>query len=263
MIDFGVFRDVMASEWTKVRSVRSTYWTLLAAIILGVGFSAAISAGNAHDYKHADLADKVLFDPTRLSTAGLLFFAQLALGVLAILVMSSEYSTGTIRATMAAVPKRGYTLAAKAILVGVLSGALAMGLAFSGFFICQPIIAHYHAPTASIHGPGVFRAVIGGGLYIAALTLFALGLATIIRHTAGAITALVGTVFILPIVTQLLPDSWQHDFSRYLPANAGSAISSTIPDPNSLTPWVGYFVFVGWAALALGVGWYLLRTRDV
>jgi ABC-type transport system involved in multi-copper enzyme maturation permease subunit len=261
MIDVGVFRDVLASEWIKLRSVRSTYWSIIASVILALGLSAAISAGNAHEYATMDLRDRLLFDPTSLSTAGL-FFAQLALGVMAILVVSSEYSTGTIRTTFAAVPKRGYTLAGKTLLVGTISGALAIGLAFGGFFICQPIFHHYHLGV-SIHAPHVFRAVIGGGLYITVLVLFAMGLAMIIRHTAGAITALVGTVFILPIVTQLLPDTWQRDFSRYLPANAGSQITSTVHDPKLLMPWPGFFVFVGWAILSLAVGWFLVRSRDV
>lgn len=261
MIDIALFRDVAKSEWTKLRSVKSTYWTVLSAIVLGIGLGAAISAGNAHDYRHLSLQDKLTFDPTSLSTAGL-FFAQLALGVLAILVMSSEYSTGTIRTTMAAVPQRGYTLVAKSLLVGLLSLLLATGMAFVAFFIGQAIFAGFNL-NVSIHDPGVLRAVIGAGLYIGVLTLFAVGLATIIRHTAGAITALVAVVFIIPIVSTLLPDSWQHDFSRYLPANAGSAITSVVHDSSALPPWPGFFVFLAWAVVSIGVGGYLLRTRDV
>jgi ABC-type transport system involved in multi-copper enzyme maturation permease subunit len=202
-----------------------------------------------------------MFDPTSLSTAGL-FFAQLALGVLAILVMTSEYSTGTIRTTMAAVPQRGYTLAAKSLLVGVLSLLLSTALAFGAFFVCHAIFVHYHL-AVSITAPGVLRAVVGAALYIAVLTLFAIGLGTIIRHTAGAITALVAIVFIVPIVSQLLPDAWQNNFSRYLPANAGGAITAVVHQSNSLRPWVGFAVFLAWAVASLAVGWFMLRTRDV
>jgi ABC-type transport system involved in multi-copper enzyme maturation permease subunit len=261
MSDVALFRDVTRSEWTKLRSVRSTYWTVLTAIALAIGLSAAISAGNAHDYKNMSVSDRLTFDPTSLSTAGL-FFAQLALGVLAILVMTSEYSTGTIRTTFSAVPQRGYTLAAKSMLVSLLSFVLATGLAFGSFFLGQLILEKL-APSASIGDPGVARAVVGAGLYIAVLTVFAIGLATIIRHTAGAITALVAIVFIVPIVSNLLPDSWQKHFSSYLPANAGGAITAVVHQPNSLDPWTGFFVFLAWAVAAVGIGWFMLRTRDV
>jgi hypothetical protein len=262
MIDLPLFRDVLASEWTKLRTVRSTYWTILVAIILGIGLGCAISAGNAHAYHSMSFRDRLEFDPTAFSTAGL-FFAQLALGVFAILTMTSEYSTGTIRTTMAAVPQRGYTLVAKALLICVISLVVATGIAFAAFFICQQIFAHYHL-AVSIHAPGVLRAVIGGGLYVGVLTLFAIGLATIIRHTAGAITTLVAVVFIVPSVSQLLPHAWKVDFSRYLPANAGSAIIQVVHiDNDTLRPWPGFIVFVIWAAVILAIGWSLLRARDV
>jgi ABC-2 type transport system permease protein len=176
--------------------------------------------------------------------------------------MSSEYSTGTIRTTLAAVPQRGYVLAAKALLVAGLSLALAVGIAFSAFFICETIFSNYGIHV-SIHHPGTLRAVIGAGLYIGVLTLFALGLAAIIRHTAGAITALVAIVFIIPIVSNLLPDSWQQNFSRYLPANAGSSITQTVQITGNLSPWRGFIVFAIWAVVTVGVGGLLLRRRDV
>jgi ABC-2 type transport system permease protein len=261
MIDLPLFRDVLVSEWTKLRSVRSTYWSIVAAIVVGIGLGAAISAGNAHSYSHMSRQDKLSFDPTSLSTAGL-FFAQLALGVMAIMAITSEYSTGTIRTSLSAVPQRGYVLAAKALLISVLSLLIATGIAFAGFFVGQAIFAGHHLQV-SISAPGVLRAVIGAGLYIGALTLFALGLATILRRTAGAITALTAIVFILPGVSQLLPDSWQDNLSRYFPANAGGTITSVVHQSHTLSPWQGYFVFLAWAALMLGIGWLLLRRRDV
>lgn len=261
MTDLSLFRDVLRSEWTKLRSVRSTYWTVLTAIALGVGLGCAISAGNASAYKDMSIQDKLTFDPTALSTAGL-FFAQLSLGVLAIMAMSSEYSTGTIRTTLAAVPQRNYVLIAKALLVAGLSLLIAAGIAFGTFFICETIFSNYGIHV-SIHHPGTLRAVVGAALYIGVLSLFAVGLAAIIRHTAGAITALVAIVFIIPIVSNLLPDSWQQNFSRYLPANAGGSITQTIQVTGNLSPWRGFLVFVIWAVVSVGVGGYLLRSRDV
>jgi ABC-2 type transport system permease protein len=261
MIDIGLFRDVLASEWTKLRSVRSTYWSILAAIVVGIGLSAAISAGNAHAYSHMSSQDRLTFDPTALSLAGF-FFAQLALGVFAIVTITAEYSTGTIRTTLSAVPQRGYVLASKALLVSLTSLILGIGIAFASFSVSQLIFKGHHLNVPLSH-PGVLRAVIGSALYVSALTLFALGIGAVIRHTAGAITVLTGVVFILPGVSQLLPDSWQNDLSRYFPANAGSVITNVVAQPNTLSPWTGFGVFLIWVVALLGAGWYLLRTRDV
>lgn len=261
MIDFALYRNAVASEWTKLRSVRSTYLAILIAIVLGIGLSAGISAASGSSYSDLELHDRLIFDPAAISLAGL-FFAQLALGVFAIVTMSAEYSTGTIRTTMAAIPTRGYVLAAKATVVGAVSALVGIGTSFAAFALGQAILGHYHL-SVSISDAGVTRAVLGGGLYIIAMVLLALGLATIIRHTAGAITTLVAIVFIIPAVSQLLPDSLQRNFTRYLPANAGDAIRTTVHVPQMLSPWVGYAVFLAWTALSLAIGWYLLRTRDV
>jgi ABC-2 type transport system permease protein len=261
MIDLGLFRDVLASEWTKLRSVRSTYWSIVAAVVLAIGLGAAISAGQAHAYPNMSPSDQLTFDATSITQAGF-FFAQLALGVFAIMTMSAEYSTGTIRTTVAAVPQRGYVIAAKAVLVSSVSFVVSTIAAFVAFFLGQLILKGHHLNVPLSH-PGTLRAVIGSGLYIAALTLFALGMATLIRSTAGSITALAAIVFILPGVSQALPDSWQHDFARYLPANAGSSITNTITTSDSLGPWTGYFVLLIWVVVVLGAGTYVLRKRDV
>jgi ABC-2 type transport system permease protein len=261
MIDIGLFRSVLLSEWTKLRSVRSTYWTIVAAIVLGIGLSAAICAAQGHAYSGDSFHDRAVFDPTSFSLAGL-FFAQLALGVMAIMVMSAEYSTGMIRATLAAVPQRGYVLAAKAVVVAVTGFVVGTSIAFASFFLGQLIFSHYSL-NVTLGDPGVLRAVIGGGLYITALMLMALGLAALIRHTAGAITLVVGIAFIVPIFAQLLPHTWQQDLVRYLPAEAGSSILNVIPSSDSLGPWAGFGFFLIWVAAFIAGGWYLLRTRDV
>lgn len=261
MSDVGLFGDVLTSEWTKLRTIRSTYWSILAAVVLGIGLGAAIAAANAHAYPQLSPQDKATFDPTSLSTAGL-FFSQLALGVVAIMTMTAEYSTGTIRATLCAVPQRGYVLAAKSLLVAVISFVVATAVAFAAFFIGQAIFSGRHLQV-TLGDPGVLRAVIGGGLYMVGLALFAIGLATIIRHTAGAITILVALVFVLPAVSNAFPQSWQHDVFRYFPANAGGAVTSVVRTSTSLGPWTGLAVFAVWVALSLGTAWYLLLHRDV
>jgi ABC-2 type transport system permease protein len=261
MSDVGLFGDVLASEWTKLRSIRSTYWSILAAVVLGIGLGAAIAAANAHAYPQLSPQDKATFDPTSLSTAGL-FFSQLALGVMAIMTMSAEYSSGTIRATLCAVPQRGYVLAAKSLVVTIVSFIVAIVVSFAAFFIGQAIFSGRHLEV-TLGDPGVLQAVIGVGLYMIGLALFSIGLATIIRHTAGAITVLVAVVFVLPVVSNAFPTSWQHDVIRYFPANAGGAITSVVRTSTSLGPWTGLAVFAVWVAVTLGTGWFLLRNRDV
>lgn len=256
-----IFGDVLRSEWTKLRTVRSTYWGVLAAIAVGVGLSAAISAANVSAYDQMTPADKATFDPASLSLAGL-FFSQLAIGVVGVLTITAEFSTGMIRTTLSAVPQRGIVVAAKSVVVAVTAFAVGVVTAFAAFEVGQVIFSGKHLEV-TLSDPGVLRAVIGGALYLLVLALFALGIGLIIRHSAGAITALVAIVFILPAVSQALPDTWQRDFARYLPANAGGAVTNVKSMTNMLSPWAGFAVFCGWALLALAIGGYLLRRRDV
>jgi ABC-2 type transport system permease protein len=262
MIDLGLFRDSLAAEWTKLRSVRSTYWSIFATILLGIGLSALIAWGNAHAFAHnPTFRDRVTFDATSRSEVGL-FFAQLSLGVFATLAMTAEYSTGTIRTTIASIPQRGYVLATKTLLITFIALALAFAMAFGAFFIGQAIFTSDHL-NVTLGDPHVLRAVVGSALYIGVIALLSVGLATIIRHSAGTITAVVALVFIVPIMSNLLPVDWQNDFARYLPANAGGAVTMVVPDANTLGPWTGFAVFLAWAVAAMGAGWYLLKRRDV
>jgi hypothetical protein len=260
-MDFSLLGDVLRSEFTKLRSVRSTYWSTLIAIIIGIGLSAAIAAAVGSGFNNMSVSDQRTFDPVSNSLNGL-GFAQLAFGVIAIMSFTSEYSSGSIRTTIAAVPQRRYVVIAKAVWVALLSGVVSIGISFGAFFAGQAVLSHYGL-NVSIHYPGAIRAVFGGGLYMAGLSLFALGLGAIIRHTAGAITTLVALMFILPGPLSALPDNWQHNLVRYLPAEAGTAIGNVVSVPTSLPPWRGYLLFVAWCMLALGIGTYLLRTRDV
>jgi ABC-type transport system involved in multi-copper enzyme maturation permease subunit len=264
MPDVGLLRDSFRSEWTKLWSVRSTYWTLFATLVLGVGFGALISWGAGHSFASDSPGDKATFDPTAVSLAGM-FLGQLALGVMAIILMTSEYSTGSIRTTMSATPQRGYVLAAKTLIIATGGLLISAIVSFLAFFVGQAILSNYGL-NVSLSNSTVLRAVVGSALYLAVLMLFALGLATLIRHTAGTITILVGIVFILPIFLPLLPDMWQHDLVRYLPSEAGRALISTVPGDNpsnTLPPWGGFAVFLAWAAALLGAGWLVLRRRDV
>ncbi|MGA7418516.1 MAG: ABC transporter permease [Acidimicrobiales bacterium] len=258
------WQGVIRSEWTKMRSVRSTTWSLIVMFILSVGIGILATATEASRWSHASLKDRILFDPTSLSLTGLLF-GQLCIGVLGVIVMSSEYGTGTIRATLAAIPNRRLVLAAKAGVFTALALVIGEIISFLSFYIGQGFLSG-SAPQATLGQPGVLRAVIGGGLYIAVLGLFALGLATIIRHTAGAITAFATVLLILPLISQALPSSINDVVARYLPANIGVVMmtvhSGFRSDAPMFTPWVGFAVLCGYAAAALLVGGWLMSRRD-
>lgn len=248
------------AEWTKLRSVRSTGWTLLTAVGLTVGFGALVGVSQMSSWDHLDRAEQLRFDPTSFSLSGL-FLAQLAIGVLGVLIVTSEYATGQIRATLAATPQRRTVLTAKALaLIGVLA-VTGLAASVSAFALGQRIFAT-KGLDASLTDPGVLRAVIGGALYLTAVGLLGLGLGAILRRTAGAVAALVGLLVVVPLVTSFLPSSWNALIGKYLPAQAGMSVFRVVPDPNALTPWAGYTVLLAYAVASLVLGGYLLVHRD-
>ena len=277
-------RRAMAAEWTKLWSVRSTLWTLIATGFAVVGLC-ALTTGTVNP-------SEIIDDPTRRSLIGV-FLGQLIFGVLGVLVMSAEYGTGTIRATLSAVPRRNVVLAAKILVFGAVAVVVSEVLTFSAFGMGQAILSAKHAVgsagavqkahqlglqvppqfkamlgtgSASLGQPGVTRAVIGAGLYLAVLGLLALGIATIIRHTAGAISAFVGVVLVLPLIVQALPTSISNAVARYLPANIGLVMFSThgLPDRigPAFSPWAGFGLLCLYAAVLLAVGSFVLVRRD-
>ncbi len=258
-------RDAMASEWTKLRSLRSTSYCLVLMAAVTIGLGLLFTAIPAARWPHVDPQFRATFDPTRQSLSGLLF-GQLILGVLGVLTVSSEYGTGTIRATLTAVPRRPLVLVAKVVVFGLLALAVSEALLFVTFFIGQGILAG-EAPHATLAQPGVLRAVIGGGIYLALLGLLAMGFATIHRQTAGAISAFVGVLLILPLVLQFFPASVNNAIGRWVPANIGATVTSTrgtgsFVGHHAFTPWVGLLVLAGYAALALLIGGWRMVRRD-
>lgn len=254
------FGRVLRSEWTKLRSVRSTYWSLLAAAAAAIGVAALICSFYVARYSHLSAHERADFNPTDFSLNGL-FLAQLAIGVLGVLVITSEYATGMIRSTFAAVPQRGMVLAAKAAVFGATAFVVGTVGCFIAYFLGQAILSG-KSLESSIGDPGVLRAVIGGGLYLTVLGLLALGLGAIIRHSAGAIAALFGVVLVLPALMNVLPTSWQHAADRYLPSNAGRQIFTLHRDHFMLSPWTGLGVFCIYAVVALAVAGMLVNRRD-
>lgn len=235
------FVDVVAMEWVKLRSVPSTFLALGATLALGIGLSALISGLVAREYaKNTSPELRIAWDPTAISTAGV-GLAQLALAVLAAMAVTSEYSTGEIRGTLVAAPRRVRTLVAKATVVGIIGYVAAEVTLFAAFFIGQALISG-RAPTASIDQPGVLRALCGGGLYIVLLEVLALSLGTLLRGTASTVTVLVAMIYVLPPILTLLPRSWRTPVLKYWPTEAGGQIVSVVSRPDTLAPWTGLAV---------------------
>lgn len=252
--------DVLRSEWTKLRSVRSTYWTLLAATAATIGLGAILCVFYINNYTTMSAADRARFNPTDYALSGVML-AQLAIGVLGVLVITSEYGTGMIRTTFAAVPQRHLVLAAKAMVFTAVTLVTGVVSCLVGFFLSQAILSSHHLQT-TISDPGVLRAVIGGSLYLAVLGVLALGIGAIVRHSAGAIAAIFGLVLVLPTMAMFLPSSWANRVGPYLPSNAGRAVFSVASQPHTLAPWTGLVVFCAYAGAALLIAGVLVARRD-
>ncbi len=256
----ATFGDVLRSEWTKLRSLRSTFWALTVTVVLGLGLGAAISAAAAHSYATSSTSDKLSWDPASVSLSGLAI-AQLAIAVLGVLYISSEYSTGMIRTSLIAVPKRGRVLAAKSLVYAVVTLFVGEVISFVAFFLGQALISG-HAPHAALGDPGVARAVVGAGLYLTALAILGVAVGTLPRHSAAAITCMVAVLFVLPGIAQALPGSWRHPVTEFWPTQAGSQLTSVYHSAHTLQPWPGFGVMCLFVAIVYGIAWMLLERRD-
>jgi ABC-2 type transport system permease protein len=247
----SVLPNLLRSEWTKIRSVRSTYWTLAITVAAIVGLAAAFCAAEGPPYGAG-------FDPVATSLAGVLL-GQLAIGTLGALVITSEYSTGMIRSTFITAPQRRTVIAAKAAVFAALAFVIGAVASLAAFVVGQSLLGSH---GVSLSSPGALRAVIGVGLYLGLLAIFAIGLGTIIRSTPGTIVAVLGTLLVLPSIAPVLPDAIRNGVEKYLPSDAGQAIGATIKSSSSLSPWAGLAVFAMYAAVALVIGLILVNRRD-
>lgn len=251
---------VVLSEWTKLRSVRSTRWSLFVATLLTIGFPILASSVISSHWGHQSAHERATFNPLDPALIGSQI-AQLAIGILGVLVISAEYSTGMIRATFTAVPTRLPVLWAKAFVFAVVTFVLMLPSVVIAFFASQSILSRHHASYSWSH-PGVARAVIGAALYLTVIAVLTVGIGTILRNTAGGIATFAAIFFVVPPLLNVLPASWNDAITPYLPGNAGRAIISITHDPHSLAPWTGFALFCGYAAVALAVAAVLLVRRD-
>jgi ABC-2 type transport system permease protein len=251
--------DALAFEWTKLRSARSNYWTLLIAAVATLGVTAIVAVSFASGPAARAAGSPV--DPLAGSFLGFAEYAVLPVTVLAALVFTSEYGSGLIHTTFIAVPRRRSVLAAKAAVTGaaaLLAGEL---LAFGCFFLTQAILAGHHRGLA-LSRPGVPGAVLAGGLVLAACALVGVGLGAVIRHTAGAIAASVGLIYLLGVLCLVLPAPWSSRLGRFTMPFAAYQLVSLHPAGTLLAPGLSLLVVLAWPAAALAAAAIVISRRD-
>jgi ABC-type transport system involved in multi-copper enzyme maturation permease subunit len=256
---------IARSEWTKIRSVRSTLWTLGVAVVLTVGVPclvALVTKSHWNGMTPHDQADR-FHNRLALATAGV-NISVLAIAVLAVLTITAEYSTGMIRASFTAVPKRLPMLWAKLGVFALVTFALMLPSVFIAYWANQAILHSHNPPIlqAGLSDPGVFRTVIGSAIYLTAVGIFAMALGAIIRNTAGGISAFVAIFFVIPPLLNILPSSWNNAISPWIPDSASRAIFQLTHDNHTLSPAAGAAVFAGYCVFAIFVAALLLRRRD-
>src|ERR1700677_1624163 len=303
-------RGAIASEFTKLRSVRSTYWTLGALFVVSVGLAAAIAAGTEAHFTDHPFAE-VGFDATQTSLGAFFELGQLIIAVIGAMVITSEYSTGMIRTSLTAQPRRGVVYAAKAIAFTAVTLVISIVTSFIAFFAGQAMLSGKGVAASLFHtvtipanamvncigggkggqiqdnsGPGaaqgcghlvvtfsgtdvitastVLTAIIATALFVTIVALISFGVGSIVRHTAGAIAIVIALMFIVPILEHTLPNDWRWDIMRFLPDAATRVISVTVgpTNPHLWSAWPQLGVTALWAAVLVGVGAYLFRTRD-
>jgi ABC-type transport system involved in multi-copper enzyme maturation permease subunit len=252
---------VVRSEFTKFRSLRSTVYTLLTAVVLMIGIGAVFSAVTASQYHTFSAADKAAFHPISTSLNGVVF-AVVAFGVLGVLMMSGEYSTGMIRSSLTAVPRRLPVLWGKlAVFAGTILG-VSLITSFVSFFLGQALLSSHHLGV-SIAAPGALRSVIGAALYVTVAGLIGVALAALFRNTAAGISTFAGVFFVIPPLAGLLPSSISNNLAPYLPSNAGDVIwGGASGVQNALSPWTGFALLCGYAVVLIGAAAWRLRRAD-
>jgi hypothetical protein len=256
------FGGALRSEWTKIRSVKSTVWTLAAAIVIAVGISALGNWGQANHTTEtaAELAHKDLVQRTMFG----IVLGQLVMVVFGALAVTSEYSTGMIRTSLTAQPRRLNVYLAKLVVTTLVAFVVGEIISFASFFVG----AHFWAAkgvTLNLSTHGALQAVFGGGLYLVGAALLAFGIGAALRHTAGTITLGVALLFVVNIMVNFMPTSWQQNMDKWLPYNAGSqvwATQHTADVGTAFGAWAGFGVYMAYAAIALLAGLWVFQRRD-
>ena len=259
------FRRTLRSEFTKIRSVRSTYWSMAMLVAVSLAWCIAFCAGEASRWAHLSAQDRAGFDPTQASIVGVALLGQLVIAVLGTLAITSEYSTGMIRTSLTVMPRRPVLFGAKAATFAGITLVLGFGASFASFFLGQRLLASTHQ-GATLGQPEVLRAVIAAALFVAVCGLFAFGLGAILRSTAGGITAAYGLLFLVPQLAKALPGAWYADVVRWLPGgDVVPVITSTMSQNNPahmFSSWGELAVFAGYTVILLAAGAVAFSRRD-
>jgi hypothetical protein len=252
---------VALSEWTKLRSLRSTRWSLFAAVLLTIGFPVLFAFVTSSHWGSMSPSERADRHPLDIALAGV-NVSQLAIAVLGVLVITGEYSTGMIRASFSAVPKRLPVLWAKTFVFGVVTLVLMVPSVLAAFYSSQAILSRHHILQVSLSHPGVGRSVLGGAVYLVLVGIFALGIGAIVRNTAAGIGTFAGIFFVIPPLMNVLPSSWNTAISKYLPSEAGRQLFSLTHDSSSLAPLWGGLLFAAYCAFVVALAAVLLLRRD-
>ena len=257
------FTDLMHSEWTKLTTLRSTWWSLGVMIVLSFAFNITVSAIYTHDYATLDPSNQVQF---KSDTIGLIFqpgleFASLAVCVLGVLLISSEYSTGMIKATMLAEPRRTPALLSKAATFAAFIFVISELIAVPTFFIGSAI-THAHA-SLSITDATNLRAILAFGVYMSAMGVIALCIGTLVKHTAAGISAILALQFVLPGVLNFIPGSTGQHISNAMPMGTDVIVSSGHNASNVYSPLEGLLILLAWVVVLGGIALATIKRRDV
>jgi ABC-2 type transport system permease protein len=253
---------VLRSEWAKLWSLRSTWITLGVGLLFLVAFgiigALRYKSGYASATPDPDFADSTVLDLSLFGTN----FAQLAIGVLGVLVTAGEYATGMIRSTLAAVPKRLPVLWSKTAAFGVVAFAVTLPSVFVTFLVGSSILSGTPA-ALTLSNTGVVRSLVGAAVYLGLVGVMGAALGALLRSIAGGISVLVAALMLVPGLISLLPSAWQNNIEPYLPGTAGSSMFALQQAPHTLSPTNGFFVFAAWTALFLAAAAWRLKRTDV
>jgi hypothetical protein len=252
---------VAVSEWTKLHSLRSTRWSLLIAVVLSIGLPALFASVTSSHWGSMSPHERADRHPLDIALAGV-NVAQLAIAVLGILVITGEYSTGMIRASITAVPKRLPVLWAKIGVFGSVTFVLMLPAVIIAFFVSQSILSKHELLQISWAHPGVARSIIGGAGYLVLIGVFAMAIGAIVRNTAGGIAAFAALFFVIPPLMNILPSRWNNAISPFLPDAAGRRMFSLTTGAHDLHPLPGFLLFLGHTTLVVAVAAVLLVRRD-
>ncbi|GGU44644.1 ABC transporter permease subunit [Streptomyces lavendofoliae] len=252
---------VLRSEWTKIRTVSSTVWTLASALVVTVAMGAALSALVRETFDEMRPVERATFDPTVVSFSGMLL-GQLAMVVFGVLVVGTEYSSGMIRTSLAAVPQRAAFLFSKIAVAGALALLVGLATSFLSFFLGQALLGEHRT---TIGDDNVLRAVVGGGLYMGLMAVFSMGVAAMLRSTVLSLGILVPFFFLVSQILSNVPKA--KEVAEYFPDQAGSTITQVVPgalgsDPAPYSPWGGMGIMLLWVAASLVGGYLVLKRRD-